>query len=190
MRPRACIRTPSDARDRGQVDARGAFLRRAWILVFSSALMTYSAGPNGVSSHIPWYEIQNTGGFGGKLWVSRPQPTVMGPRPDGIRAEPAPHGHPADRGNDALAHRLACNLLVAKPGQRHAVGSRQFTRQRFDLHANLRGKKPGGAPAVADLEVPSAGAQKSVSAISKRSRGAHGDTRQYLCSPHPRLQRG
>ena len=85
---------------------------------------------------------------------------------------------------------LRTNLLVAKPGQRHAVGSRQFTRQRFDLHANLRGKKPGGAPAVADLEVPSAGAQKSVSAISKRSRGAHGDTRQYLCSPHPRLQRG
>ena len=189
MRPRACIRTPSDARDRGQVDARGLPASRLDTGFLVRANDVLRRPQRRVVPH-PVVQIQNTGGFGGKLWVSRPQPTVMGPRPDGIRAEPAPHGHPTDRGNDALAHRLACNLLVAKPGQWHAVGSRQFTRQRFDLHANLRGKNPGGAPAVADLEVPSAGAQKSVSAISKRSRGAHGDTRQYLCSPHPRLQRG
>ena len=113
-------------------------------------------------------EVQYASRFAREMWIAGEYPTPILPRPDGVFAEPPPHGGIADLGRDSPGHGLASNLGCAEPGQWDPPFTGKLTCQSLHLHDYVRGENRADALVVAGLPVPQVVPRKSVSAIYLR----------------------
>lgn len=141
-------------RPRGQPPAgldAGLFVRADHVLVLSQRLPFPEA----------LIQIQDTSRFLCEAGVARKNPAAMRPRLDGVGMEPAPYRRTTDGGHNATPNRLAGDVPMTETGQRQVALARQFARQRFNLHHDLRGKNRAVAHVLAGLP-DRAGARRKI----------------------------
>ena len=101
--------------------ARGmAARRRAWMLVFSSAEITYSCGPSGRPSQRRGVEIQDGPGLVRRTADRAERSSCDGARPDRIGVQPAPERGAADRRDQAAGQDFPAQIGQRPARQRHA----------------------------------------------------------------------
>src|SRR5918992_5184372 len=103
--------------------------RRAWMEVFSSALMTYWPAPSGASKTTP---------FGGKLGVAGKDPRVVLPRLDRVLGQPAPQRRDRDLADQAAGQQLLAQLGKTPARQRDPAGCGQLTGDRLGVGDHRR----------------------------------------------------
>jgi len=85
-------------------------------------------------------QIKDWAGLGGKIGITRKDPTSMLPGPKGIATEPAPQGSSTDLCDEALRNHVLPDLLNGKAGQRKSEAVREFTGKRLNLDDETGGK--------------------------------------------------
>jgi len=93
-------------------------------------------------------EVKNATSLFFKVGVTRPNPTPVTPRPDGIGMQPTPNRRTADRSDYASLDGFFSDLFATQSRERQAQVFGKLARQRFDFHHNLRGEKWAGARAL------------------------------------------
>ena len=95
-------------------------------------------------------QIEEGTGFGGKVGITREDPTPMLPRPERIIAEPSPQSGPANLSNEALRNHMLADLRDREPGQGKAEAVRKLTGEGLNLNDEAGGKSvPCVRPEVA-----------------------------------------
>jgi hypothetical protein len=99
-------------------------------------------------------EIQEPASLVLEVRVSRKDPTTVLPRTDGVLVEPAPYSRVAEGGRQANVAHMKSEFRHTPTGKGCPGDARKLTGDRFNLHDQFWGEKPGGVPGVGGLPGP------------------------------------
>lgn len=105
-------------------------------------------------------EIQEPPSLLLEVRVARKDPTTVLPRTDGVLVQPSPYRGVAEGGRQASVTHMRSEFGHTPTGKGRPGDARKLTGDRFNLHDQFWGGKPGAVPGVGGLPGPPSASQR------------------------------